>query len=102
MPAAEYFLTSLRVRRSKRFPDHDTCLQFDALRFGLAVYNIHNKPVLNYTYSVIDLRAAIDLLYSGALGSLDWIETRLLADGATAFREIHEGKAASPKIVLRP
>ena len=56
----------------------------------------------NYTYSVIDLRAAIDLLYSGALGSLDWVETRLLADGAEAFREIHEGKAASPKIVLRP
>jgi alcohol dehydrogenase len=25
----------------------------------------------NYTYSVVDLRAAIDLLYSGALGSLD-------------------------------
>ena len=56
----------------------------------------------NYTYSVIDLRAAIDLLYSDALGSLDWVETRQLADGATAFREIHEGKAASPKIVLRP
>ena len=56
----------------------------------------------NYTYSVIDLRAAIDLLYSGALGSLDWIETRSLADGAAAFREIHEGKASSPKIFLRP
>ena len=51
---------------------------------------------------MIDLRAAIDLLYSGALGPLDWVETRLLADGAQAFREIHEGKAASPKIVLRP
>jgi len=56
----------------------------------------------NYTYSVIDLRAAIDLLYDGALGSLDWVETRSLADGAAAFREIHEGKAASPKIVLLP
>jgi len=56
----------------------------------------------NYTYSVIDLRAAIDLLYNGALGPLDWVETRLLADGAEAFREIHEGKAASPKIVLKP
>ncbi len=56
----------------------------------------------NYTYSVIDLRAAIDLLYSGALGPLDWVETRALAEGAGAFRDIHEGKAASPKIVLRP
>jgi threonine dehydrogenase-like Zn-dependent dehydrogenase len=56
----------------------------------------------NYTYSVLDLRAAIDLLYRGALGSLDWVDTRSLSDGAEAFREIHEGMVASPKIVLRP
>ena len=56
----------------------------------------------NYTYSVVDLKAAIDLLYSGALGSLNWVDTRSLSDGGAAFREIHEGKAASPKIVLRP
>jgi len=56
----------------------------------------------NYTYSVLDLRAAINLLYSGSLGSFDWVETRLLSDGAAAFREIHEGKAASPKLVLKP
>jgi threonine dehydrogenase-like Zn-dependent dehydrogenase len=56
----------------------------------------------NYTYSVVDLKAAIDLLYSGALGSLDWVDTRSLSDGAAAFREIHEGEAASPKIVLVP
>jgi L-gulonate 5-dehydrogenase len=54
----------------------------------------------NYTYIVVDLKAAIDLLYSGALGSLDCVDTRWLSDGAVAFREIHEGKAASPKIVL--
>ena len=56
----------------------------------------------NYTYSAVDLRAAIQALYSGALGPLDWVETRLLSDGAAAFREIHEGKAAAPKIILRP
>ena len=56
----------------------------------------------NYTYSPVDLRAAIQALYSGALGPLDWVETRPLSDGANAFREIHEGKAAAPKIVLRP
>jgi len=56
----------------------------------------------NYTYSVVDLRAAIDLLYSGAMGSLDWVEQRELAAGASAFRDIHEGNAASPKIVLKP
>ncbi len=56
----------------------------------------------NYTYSVLDLRAAIDLLYNGSLGSLNWVEKRPLHEGAGAFREIHEGKAASPKIVLVP
>ncbi len=56
----------------------------------------------NYTYSVLDLKASIDLLYQGALGSLDWVETRALGEGAAAFRDIHEGKAASPKIVLIP
>jgi threonine dehydrogenase-like Zn-dependent dehydrogenase len=56
----------------------------------------------NYTYSVIDLRAAIELLYCGALGDLDWVESRALADGAIAFRDIHEGSAAAPKIVLKP
>jgi threonine dehydrogenase-like Zn-dependent dehydrogenase len=56
----------------------------------------------NYTYSAVDLRAAIQALHSGALGALDWVETRLLSDGAAAFREIHEGKAAAPKIVLQP
>ena len=56
----------------------------------------------NYTYSAVDLRAAIQALHSGALGSLDWVETRPLSDGAAAFREIHEGKAAAPKIVLQP
>ena len=56
----------------------------------------------NYTYSAVDLRAAIQALHSGALGSLDWVETRLLSDGAAAFRDIHEGRAAAPKIVLQP
>jgi threonine dehydrogenase-like Zn-dependent dehydrogenase len=56
----------------------------------------------NYTYTAVDLRAAIQALYSGALGPLDWVETRPLSDGAAAFRDIHEGNAAAPKIVLRP
>lgn len=56
----------------------------------------------NYTYSPVDLRAAIQALHRGALGPLDWVEARPLSDGATAFREIHEGRAAAPKIVLVP
>lgn len=55
----------------------------------------------NYTYSVNDLRATIDLLYSGVLGSLDWVDIRSLSDGADAFRDIHEHKAAAPKIVFK-
>ena len=60
------------------------------------------RMVIIGPYSAVDLRAAIKALYSGALGPLDWVETRLLSDGAAAFRDIHEGKAAAPKIVLRP
>ena len=56
----------------------------------------------NYTYNVLDLTAAIEMLYNGSLGSLDWVETRSLGEGAGAFRDIHEGKAAAPKIVLMP
>jgi len=56
----------------------------------------------NYTYTAVDLRAAIDALYSGALGDLAWVEQRPLAEGAAAFRDIHEGRAAAPKIVLLP
>lgn len=56
----------------------------------------------NYTYSTVDLRAAIQALHSGALGPLDWVETRQLSEGAAAFRDIHDGRAAAPKIVLRP
>lgn len=56
----------------------------------------------NYTYNAVDLRAAIRALYNGSLGPLDWVEARPLSEGAQAFREIHEGKAAAPKIVLRP
>ena len=56
----------------------------------------------NYTYTAVDLRAAIHALHSGALGSLDWVETRLLADGSEAFREIHEGQMSAPKVVLQP
>lgn len=56
----------------------------------------------NYTYTSVDLRAAIQALHQGALGSLDWVETRQLAEGANAFLEIHEGKMSAPKVVLQP
>jgi threonine dehydrogenase-like Zn-dependent dehydrogenase len=56
----------------------------------------------NYCYTVADLLAAVDLLAHDKLGPLDWVEQRPLADGASAFSDIHHGKSASPKIVLMP
>ncbi len=56
----------------------------------------------HYTYSPTDLKAALNLIGSGALGSLDWVESRPLSEGADAFNAIHTGEAASPKIVLHP
>lgn len=55
-----------------------------------------------YTYSTSDLRAAVLALYEGAFGDLVWVEERPLAEGAAAFRDLHEGRSAAAKIVLRP
>ena len=55
-----------------------------------------------YTYSTADLRAAALALHEGAFGDLAWVEERPLADGAAAFRDLHEGRGAAAKIVLRP
>jgi alcohol dehydrogenase len=55
-----------------------------------------------YTYTTADLRAAVAALNSGAFGDLAWVEERSLADGAQAFRDLDQGRAAAAKIVLRP
>jgi alcohol dehydrogenase len=54
-----------------------------------------------YTYSTADLRATVRALHAGTFGDLAWVEERALADGAAAFRDIHDGRAAA-KIVLLP
>ncbi len=53
-----------------------------------------------YTYTPLDLRVTLDKLHHGSLGDLSWIETRPLADGANAFRDLHAGRCAAPKVVL--
>ena len=53
-----------------------------------------------YCYTIQDFRHAIALLASGALGPLNWIETRPLADGSKAFADIDAGQVAAAKIVL--
>ena len=53
-----------------------------------------------YTYTPVDLRVTLQKLYSGALGNLEWLEQRPLAQGADAFNELNRGLCASPKVVL--
>jgi len=55
-----------------------------------------------YTYTTADLRAAVVALHEGAFGELSWVEERALADGAQAFHDLDQGRAAAAKIVLRP
>ncbi|MEO8081602.1 MAG: galactitol-1-phosphate 5-dehydrogenase, partial [Caldimonas sp.] len=55
-----------------------------------------------YTYSMADLRATVAALARGAFGDLSWVERRPMADAARAFDDLHQGRAASAKIVLEP
>lgn len=55
-----------------------------------------------YTYTTADLRAAAQGLHAGAFGDLAWVEERPLAEGARAFADLHAGRSAAAKIVLRP
>ncbi|MFV0492225.1 MAG: zinc-binding dehydrogenase [Pseudorhodobacter sp.] len=53
-----------------------------------------------YCYSVADFRQAMALLDARALGPLDWVEARALADGVASFADIDAGRVAAAKIVL--
>jgi len=55
-----------------------------------------------YTYTTADLRATVAFLHEGAFGDLAWVEERPLAEGARAFRDLHEGRTAAAKVLLRP
>lgn len=70
----------------------------DARRITLAEITVIGA----YTYTTADLAAAAAKLASGALGPLDWIERRPLADGPRAFAELLEGRVAAPKVILLP
>jgi len=55
-----------------------------------------------YTYTPVDLRVTLEQLHAGALGPLDWIDERPLAEGGAAFEELHAGRCGAPKVILRP
>ena len=42
----------------------------------------------------------LNILENKEIGSLDWIEFRNLQEGSLAFKEIHNGSCAAPKIIL--
>ena len=56
----------------------------------------------NYTYTSRDLTVSLDLLRRGALGSLEWVETRPLDAGAESFEVLAGGSAKVAKIILLP
>lgn len=55
-----------------------------------------------YTYAAADLRAAVTALHERAFGDLAWVEERPLAEGPAAFADLHAGRSAAAKILLRP
>ena len=55
-----------------------------------------------YCYTNQDFANTVQLLANKEIGNLDWIEYRDLKKGAEAFKQIHDGTCAAPKIVLLP
>jgi 2-desacetyl-2-hydroxyethyl bacteriochlorophyllide A dehydrogenase len=55
-----------------------------------------------YTYSTIDLQATVNLLARNAFGDLAWVEKRSLDEGPQAFSDLHAGKTAAAKVLLKP
>ena len=55
-----------------------------------------------YTYSTVDLQATVNLLARNAFGDLSWVEKRSLEEGAKAFDDLHFGRTASAKVLLKP
>ena len=53
-----------------------------------------------YTYTPSGLRGTLSKLHAGALGALEWLEQRPLAQGARAFADLLAGDCAAAKVVL--
>ena len=53
-----------------------------------------------YCYTNNDFEKTLNILNNREIGSLDWIEYRELKKGSSAFKEIHDGSCAAPKIIL--
>ena len=53
-----------------------------------------------YCYTNKDFEKTLNILKNKQIGSLSWIEYRELKDGSSAFKQIHDGSCAAPKIIL--
>ena len=53
-----------------------------------------------YCYTNKDFKKILNILNNKEIGSLEWIEYRELKEGLLAFKEIHNGSCAAPKIIL--
>ena len=53
-----------------------------------------------YCYTNKDFKKTLNILKNKQIGSLSWIEYRELKDGSSAFKQIHDGSCAAPKIIL--
>ncbi len=54
-----------------------------------------------YTYTAADFRDTAAALFAGRLGTTAWHETRTLADGPAAFRDLADGTVDASKIILK-
>lgn len=54
-----------------------------------------------YCYTPADFRATVDVLVSGRLGDLSWIEERDFSDAVGAFADIDAARTDAAKVVLR-
>ena len=55
-----------------------------------------------YCYTFRDFNKTIKILSKSLIGDLNWIQYKDLKNGSEAFKQIHDGTCASPKIILIP
>ena len=55
-----------------------------------------------FIYTLADMRAVVNLLCQGVFGNLAWVEKRSLDEGPAAFSDLHHGRTAAAKVLLRP
>jgi alcohol dehydrogenase len=55
-----------------------------------------------YTYTTVDLKHTVRYLDRGVFGPCSWVDLRSLEEGPAAFADLHYGRAASAKILLKP